>query len=186
MSKKPQSKIPAKQGIGYGRPPRHSRFKLGESGNPAGRKPAGLYVKEHINLLVGADATESQLRVLAKDPDEPCSRRMAAIRILRSIESGDLADFEDLISGKVDLKTLREKGISTDVVKKFKQKSRVVPVGDGETEEVVEREIELHDRSGDDFDRILDRTIGKPSQAVDVTTGGMPLQIVDRETWEKV
>jgi len=55
-------------------------------------------------------------------------------------------------------------------VRRLKQKTRKVPIAgkDGVVEEIIEREIELYDRGGADFDRILDRTEGKPKQSVDM------------------
>jgi hypothetical protein len=141
-------------------------FKPGESGNPKGRPAAGLAVRDWINILAGQDVTEEKLRRITKDPKAPWSKRTAALRMLRSLETGDIADFAGFLRGENNLEDLRAMGISTEVIKKFKQKTRVVPKGDGEVEEVIDREIELHDRSGDDFDRILDRTIGRPVQEV--------------------
>jgi hypothetical protein len=53
-----------------------------------------------------------------------------------------------------------------------------VPVGDGETEEVIDREIELHDRAGTDFDRIIDHTDGKATQRTEIS-GGIEITGID-------
>lgn len=158
-------------------PPVGTRFKPGESGNPSGKRSAGHTIREWINTLSEGDHTEEELRRIARDKRIGWTKRLAAERILRSLEHGDLADFAPLLKGEADLPKLREDGINTEVVKKIKQKSRVVPVGEGETEEIIEREIELHDRAGEDFDRIIDRTLGKPAQSIDHTSGGKPFVV---------
>ena len=158
----PDNQITADQGVGYCKPPIEHRFKPGQSGNPKGRpKSVGTSIVEHMNLLDAAGASVTVLRRIAKDPDEAPSRATAALRLLRMREDADLADYQELMDGKLTIKQLRDVGINTSAIKKYKQKSRVVPLGDGDKEEIIEREIQLHDRSGEDFDRVMDRTIGK-------------------------
>jgi hypothetical protein len=154
-------------------PPTEHQFKPGESGNPAGRKSAGATIKEQFNWLAEQDLNEAQVRKIARDKSLPWTRRAAAERILRTLEAGDLADMEPALRGEKDLTTLRSEGVNTEIVKKIKVKTRVTPDG----EEVIEREMELHDRAGADIDRILDRTEGKPAQSVDHTTGGKPFTV---------
>jgi hypothetical protein len=136
----------------------------GVSGNPGGSRKAGAYVEEFVNALAHAAVehglTEDDLRAIARDKEQPWPKRAAAERIIRSIEAGDLADFDEWLSGQVsELSTLRRRGINTEVVKKAKVK--ILEGG------VVERELELHDRAGTDFDRIMDRTQGKPTQKIE-------------------
>lgn len=159
-------------------PPAQHQFKPGESGNPNGRaKSAGTSIREWINVFSHQELCENDLRKIGRDKSSPWSKRTAAERMLRTLEAGDISDFSGLLKGENNLEDLRGMGINTEVVKKLKQKTRVVPKGDGKVEEVIEREIELHDRAGNDFDRIMDRTEGKPKQGVEVTgRDGAPIQ----------
>jgi hypothetical protein len=74
------------------------------------------------------------------------------------MEDPDLADFQPIVSREKTLKQMRDEGVNTSVVKRLK------PTEFG-------RKIELHDRSGDDCDRISDRTDGRPTQRVEVKDG---------------
>jgi hypothetical protein len=155
----PPGAIPGRNG-GYLMPQRAGQ----PSHNPKGRPSAGSSIIECINDLATAalehGLTEDDLRVIAEDKEQPWPKRAAARRIIRSFEDGDLADFDEWLSGEASgLAELRKKGINTQAVKKAKVK--ILEGG------VVEREIELHDRSGADFDRILDRTEGKATQRVE-------------------
>lgn len=144
------------------RPP----WKPGESGNPEGRPAAGASIKEFTNILQGM--TELEVRAIARDKSAPVFKRAAAERWLRSIEVCDIADFQAVLQGGESAKTLeqlRREGVNTEVVKKLKYGK------DGP-------EIELHDRSGEDFDRICDRTDGKPTESLNIAgAGGAPLSV---------
>jgi len=152
----------------------------GEVRNPEGRKSAGLYVTEWVNIL--ANETESTIRKVLRDPGQPTAKRMAAKRLLMSIEHGDLADFEPLLKGESSLNDLRASGINTEIVKKVKIKAKIELNEDGDPETVMERELELYDRSGNDFDRILDRTVGKPKQETTITHDGAIRTTAEGET----
>lgn len=71
--------------VGYGRPPVHSRFKPGQSGNPAGRKP------KRTKLL------EDTARILS----EPVSGvdRAGRKRTLRMLEASYLALCKEALGG---------------------------------------------------------------------------------------
>jgi hypothetical protein len=138
--------------------------KKGETRNPNGRPAAGTTVREFINSLAFSKLTEKQLRRVAKDKKMPWAKRTAANRMLRTLEAPDMADFEKILNGEETLSQARDKGLNTDAIK------RIRPTKEG-------IEIELHDRSGSDFDRILDRTIGKPMQEISMTgKDGGPLK----------
>jgi hypothetical protein len=146
-----------------GRPENLKPFPPGVSGNPAGRpRNAGASFKEWCNILNAANASDAELRRIAKHDPEP-ARRAAALWLIRLSEVPDLAEFEEFLLGKKTLAQLREEGKDTSMLKKAKISSKGV-------------EIELHDRSGEAIDRIADRTDGKPSQAVEVS-GNLPQAI---------
>lgn len=140
-------------------------WRPGQSGNPAGRPSAGASIKEYANAM--RDLTEKQLRRVARLKSEPADRRAAAERLLRMLESPDLADFQTLIDGEETIPQLKRRGVPTELIKKFKRRTRNIPNGEGAPIIEVEVEIELHDRSGEDFDRVMDRTHGKPLQAIE-------------------
>lgn len=61
--------------VGYGQPPRHSRFKPGQSGNPKGRPKAARTLQEHVS-----EVFRKQRKVVVNG--RPV--RMATIRIVLS------------------------------------------------------------------------------------------------------
>jgi hypothetical protein len=146
-------------------PPVEHRFKPGQCANPLGRKTAGATIREWCNILAEQELTETEIRRIARDVRLPWPKRAAAERILRTLEYGDIGEMEKLLNGEVTLEELKKTGINTEVIKRVKTKRRTLPNNGGEE---IEREIELHDRAGGEFDRICDRTEGKPRQTVDV------------------
>lgn len=143
-------------------------FRPGQSGNPKGRPPAGLSLREKCNDFVSQGLTAKQLRVIARDESAPIADRGAANRLLRLAESPDLSDFEPFFKGDKSLSELRDAGINTEVVKKRKSKTRQVQVGDGVFETEIEREIELYDRGRDEFKLVADQTAGQTDAPINV------------------
>jgi len=148
--------------------------KPGKVRNPAGRRTAGAVVKEWLNSFAEGKVTEQDLRRIARDPSVDWARRTAAERMLRTLEAGDLADFADYLNGSKSLAELKAAGVNTEIVKKAKVKVRTL--ADETTE--TEREIELFDRAGADFDRVLDRTEGKPRQVVELDNAGVAPTVI--------
>src|SRR5688572_11714193 len=100
-------KLPAEQGkIGYGNPPRSTRFKPGQSGNPKGRPSAGASLREWLNVFVAQELTEDQLQKIARCRSAPVLKRAAAIRALGTLEWGDIADFMGWLDGTMSLEEL--------------------------------------------------------------------------------
>jgi hypothetical protein len=146
-------------------PPVEHRWKPGESGNPEGRPSVGKSVEQWANLLDERKTPAVELRRILEDETEQPSKRTAAARLLRMNESPDMADYEPYLNGAVNLEQLKASGVDTSVIKKVKERRELNK--EGETVAVT-REIELHDRSGEEFDRVCDRTEGKPKQSVDL------------------
>lgn len=141
-------------------PPPEHRWKPGQSGNPAGRPPnAGASLREWVNTFAAKGLSRKQIEAIARDDSVPWPKQAAAIRVLRTTEVIDLADFAPLVTGEKTIDQMRDEGVDTSVVKKIKPTQFGI-------------EIELHDRSGEDFDRVSDRTEGKPTQRVDVKHDG--------------
>jgi hypothetical protein len=170
MSKEPKKPHkPVKEGISPisgTAPPVEYQFKPGESGNPRGRQSAGLSLKEWINAFATRELTAEQIRRIARDPKAPWTKRAAAERVLRTLEHGDLAEMEALLDGRQTLQELQAAGVNTEVIKKVKVRRKTLFSDGAAVGEEVEREVELHDRAGEDFDRICDRTEGRPKQSV--------------------
>jgi len=143
--------------------------KPGEVRNPVGRKSAGACVQEWYNILSEKGLTQDQLRKMAKDNRIPWAKGMAAYRMLRARESPDLADFEPVLTGEIGLQQIRKKGIDTSVLKKIKTKTRTIPQKDGEPLVEVEREVELRDTSLAESEAIMDRTVGKATQDLNIS-----------------
>ena len=132
-----------------------------------GRRKAVASILGQLNLLAeDENLTAAVLRDVVADPKAHPNRQAAALRLLRMREAPDMADYEPVLDGTMTLNELRKSGVSTEAVRKVKVRRTTTKAGDS----VVEREIELYGRSGAEFDRLMDRTVGKPTQAVSVLT----------------
>jgi hypothetical protein len=152
-----------------------TQFPPGQSGNPNGRPPsAGESVLEWVNKLRAQGICSEELRKMAANDKLPWEQQTAAARMARTTERADHADFEDLFEGRVSIAELRKRGVNTGLIKRFRRKTKSYSVKDEPVEETTV-ELELHDRSGVDFDRILDRTNGRARQTVAVE--GIPAAV---------
>ena len=138
-------------------PPVHSRFKPDQSGNPKGRPNAGAMVRDFYNSM--ADKTLEEVQRIAHAPNVRMAKRRAALDWLRANNPPDMADYTLVLQGRETLTEAHERGVDTTGVK-------AVSVTPGEHGTAMR--LTLHDRGDTALDRILDRTIGKPRQAVEV------------------
>lgn len=119
-------------------------------------------------MLVASEVLEDDLRAIVLDDSQPWAKRAAAGRMIRAVEFGDLADFAALLRGETTLEELKASGVNTEVVKRFRRRARRVRRKGGGFDELVYISIELYDRSGADFDRVIHHTDGTPTQCVRV------------------
>jgi hypothetical protein len=184
---KEQGKPPAEQGkpkpTWGGTPPVEHRFQPGRSGNPAGRpKNAGQSLVEVTNSLAADESmTVQRLREIARDPKSHPIKAAAAKQLLQMSMHATLADFEEIDDGK-SLKELEMAGVPVELLRKRKKTEKSFTDRDGQTETTVTYELELHplEVAGNAYDRVSDRTTGKPKQAVELTgADGGPVQSID-------
>ena len=158
----------------------------GEARNPAGRKTLGAFLSECLNqLAMDTDIREIELRKIAKNKLAEKNMRAAAQYYLMLLERPDIADYESVLDGQKSLAELRADGIDTALVKKMKQKTRSIPNPEGGETTEVEREIELHDRSLDAFNVVLNRTDGRPHETQEVDINVSVSQLTDAELIER-
>lgn len=68
--------LPAVERVGNCRPPVHSRFKKGQSGNPGGSRSAGAYVREWINVM--RKWPKDRLERVLESDKAPAAKKAAA------------------------------------------------------------------------------------------------------------
>ena len=173
-----RAKQPAEQADGASplsgvAPPAEHRWRPGQSGNPAGRpRSAGATAAEWLNTFCAQDLTDADLRKIVRDRRTPHHKRIAAERLMHQLRPR-MADYEGLVDGTKTLADLEREGIDTSLVKKLKTRQELDAKGNVVA---VTRELELHNVAGEEFDRVADRTEGKPGQSVQVT-GDMPTSV---------
>lgn len=98
--------------VGYGKPPAHSRFRKGASGNPRGRKPAS---KNLANLLAQAlDAT-----VVVTEKGKRKKKSMRDVIVARLVHKSANADLKAIgmvltLLDKVEIRTECERAVASD------------------------------------------------------------------------
>lgn len=167
-------------------PPLATRWKPGESGNPAGKpKNLGASLKDICNTLAAKGLRRVELKAIFDDEGEEDLVRTAAGKIL-GLRPGDMKDFEGIITGAETLDAAHKAGVDTTQVKKIKRKKRTIKRGGDLPDEVEEEtELELHDRSRGNWRDLVDDTDGKPTQTVNVnnavTVNAVVFQFTDAQ-----
>jgi hypothetical protein len=118
-----------------------------------GRQTAGATIREWINTLSGQKLSTQQLRALSVDESIDYNKQLAALHMATGTERASLARYEPWLQGEKTLQDLEADGVDVRQIKKAK-------IGDKGG-----REIELHDRAGEAFDRIVEHTDGQAPQS---------------------
>ena len=102
--------------VGYGKPPRHTRFKRGESGNPHGRPPGA----ENLSTLL-SEALNEPVVIAENDGRKRISKRQAIIKqLVNKSAKGDwravklLMDILQDIEGRTEPQTAESSFGSAD------------------------------------------------------------------------
>jgi hypothetical protein len=92
--------------VGYGKPPRHTRFPKGRSGNPAGR-PRG---KKNLATLL-SDALDQKIIVVESGRRKKISKREAIVtQLVNKSASADLKATQILLAMLRDVETRADSG----------------------------------------------------------------------------
>lgn len=138
-------------------PPERYQFKKGQSGNAGGSPTVGAIVKNYFNRLARHKISTARLRSLIANEKKPHLLRAAAEQLLHTRGATTLADFDPWMRGEKTLKELYDAGVDVSLVK-------TASISDKGA-----RRIELHDRSGQNMDRLMDQTSSRPKQEIHVT-----------------
>ena len=134
--------------------------RAGYSENRARQTAAELLADSDITLHIQARLNEVHMSA-----DE-------ALKLMADIARGDIGHFVNDYGG-VDILKARERGL-TKLIKKVKTKTITIN-GKDQDKEVIEEEIELY--PADSALRDILKIHGKFTDKVDVTSGGIPLEI---------
>jgi hypothetical protein len=132
-------------------------YPKGKSGFAGKHNTAGAIIKNYFNGLARRKVSSVRLRTIIADEGKPHLLRSAAEQLLHSRSATTLADFDPWIKGDKSLTELRDAGIDVSLVKSASVSKDGI------------RRIELHDRAGQNMDRMMDQTTSRPKTEVSVT-----------------
>jgi hypothetical protein len=96
--------------VGYRKPPRHTQFKKGQSGNPAGRKPKS----KNFDVLMER-ALDAKIKVKIAGNEQLMSKREAIpLRLVQDALEGNLRSLESLFKYLREQKTIEPFEVTAD------------------------------------------------------------------------
>ena len=81
-------------GAGYRKPPKHSQFKKGQSGNPSGRRPGSRNFKTDLERVLNAPVTVNE----NGQPTEVSTQLAVMMRLREKALKGDPRALEKMLS----------------------------------------------------------------------------------------
>ena len=79
--------------VGYGKPPKHTRFRKGHSGNPRGRPKGSLDVKTELSRLL---ATKTKIKINDSVERVPTTR-VLCLALIKKAMGGDVRAFSKIV-----------------------------------------------------------------------------------------
>jgi hypothetical protein len=79
--------------VGYGKPPKHTRFEKGHSGNPGGRPKGSLNVKSELGRLL---ATKTRIKINGALQSVSTSRALC-LALIQKAMGGDVRAFAKIV-----------------------------------------------------------------------------------------
>jgi hypothetical protein len=111
--------------IGYGKPPKHTRFKPGKSGNPNGRPRKSTTPEEDIERELGEIVT---IRVGEK-PRKFTKRRLIAKGCVNKAVNGDTRSTQLLLK-KMTQRSSHDENNVTALIQEFRERNRLLEMDD--------------------------------------------------------
>ena len=105
----PESKSDPAYEVGFGKPPKHTQFKPGQSGNPKG-KPKGT---KHLNTIINEEANK-KIEIKEGGKVKKITKKRAVIKsVLAKAIKGDTKSASTALNliGEIDAKMLEDKDV---------------------------------------------------------------------------